>query len=367
MTINSKWLCSLALGVSATVLAFGPTAANAQFYRGKTLNAIINYAPGGNTSIQGRLMMRYMKKYIPGKPRLVIRNVAGAGGKVGSNYLGEVARRDGSFFGIFTISLIAEVLKDPALRVTHADFHLIGGLGSSSIAYMRTDVMKPKLKTGSDIFKLTQPVKSGGHDPSSSKDIMIRLGLEMLKVPYKHVYGYKSGGQLRKAVMQSEIQMMADSTPGYRGRVEPTMVNTGMVVPLHHSGIPTADGGMVSDKNFPDIPNFLQFYQKKYGAGAMPKGMYWKAWRLMAGMRAKILRALFLPPGAPKAALDDLRMAFAKTMKDPAYLKEFKKLNKTMPNVVYGDDGEKFIRNEVKNADPALVAWLNKFVDRARH
>ena len=367
MTINSKWLCSLALGVSATVLAFGTTAANAQFYRGKTLNAIINYAPGGNTSIQGRLMMRYMKKYIPGKPRLVIRNVAGAGGKVGSNYLGEVARRDGSFFGIFTISLIAEVLKDPALRVTHADFHLIGGLGSSSIAYVRTDVMKPRLKTGSDIFKLTQPIKSGGHDPSSSKDIMIRLGLEMLNIPYKHVYGYKSGGQLRKAVMQSEIQMMADSTPGYRGRVEPTMVNTGMVVPLHHSGIPTADGGMVSDKNFPDIPNFLQFYQKKYGAGAMPKGMYWKAWRLMAGMRAKILRALFLPPGAPKAALDDLRMAFAKTMKDPAYLKEFKKLNKTMPNVVYGDDGEKFIRNEVKNADPALVAWLNKFVDRARH
>ena len=110
MTINSKWLCSLTLGVSATVLAFGTTAANAQFYRGKTLNAIINYAPGGNTSIQGRLMMRYMKKYIPGKPRLVIRNVAGAGGKVGSNYLGEVARRDGSFFGIFTISLIAEVL-----------------------------------------------------------------------------------------------------------------------------------------------------------------------------------------------------------------------------------------------------------------
>lgn len=365
MTVNSKRLCSLVLGVSATVLAFGTTAANAQFYRGKTLNAIINYAPGGNTSIQGRLMMRYMKKYIPGKPRLVIRNVAGAGGKVGSNYLGEVARRDGSAIGIFTISLIAEVLKDPALRISHGDFSLIGGLGSSAIAYVRTDV-RPGIKTGTDIFKVTQPIKSGGHDPSSAKDILIRLGLEMLDVPYKHVYGYKSGGQLRKAVMQDEIQFMSDSTPGYRGRVEPTMVNTGMVIPLYHAGIPTEDGGMVSDQNFNDIPNFLQFYQKKFGAGAKPKGMYWKAWRLMASTRAKLLRALFLPPGAPKAALDDLRMAFEKTMKDPAYLKEFKKLNKALPNIVYGEEGEKFIRNEVKNADPALVDFMIKFVNRAR-
>ena len=56
---------------------------------------IINYAPGGNTSIQGRLLMRFMPKYIPGTPRVVIRNIAGAGGKVGTNFLGIKAKRDG--------------------------------------------------------------------------------------------------------------------------------------------------------------------------------------------------------------------------------------------------------------------------------
>ena len=59
-------------------------------------------------------------------------------------------------------------------------------------------------------------------------------------------------------------------------------------------------------------------------------------------------------------------MAFGKTMKDPAYLKEFKKLNKALPNIVYGDEGEKFIRDEIKNADPALVDFLVNFVNRAR-
>lgn len=363
MKNGSKYLIGLTLGVA--VLCSGAIPAQAQFYRGKTLNAVINYAPGGNTSIQGRLMMRYMKKYIPGKPRVVIRNIAGAGGKVGSNYLGEVARRDGTVMGIFTISLIAEVLSDPALRITHADFSLIGGLGSSAIAYVRRDV-KPGINKRTDLFSISQPLKSGGHDPSSAKDILIRLGLEMLKVPYKHVYGYKSGGQLRKAVMQDEIQFMSDSTPGFRGRVEPTMVKTGMVLPLYHAGIPTANGGFKSDKNFPDIPNFLQVYRMKFGKNALPEKMYWDAWRLMAGARAKLLRALFLPPGAPKAALADLRMAFNKTMKDPAYLKEFKKLNKALPNVMPGEEGEKFIQSEIKNADPALVKFMVDFVNRAR-
>ena len=73
-----------ALGIMvATAAAFGLNgAADAQFYKGKRVNIIINYSAGGNTDIQGRMVMRHMKKYIPGNPRLVFRHVSGAGGTV---------------------------------------------------------------------------------------------------------------------------------------------------------------------------------------------------------------------------------------------------------------------------------------------
>ena len=64
------------IGLSAT--------ADAQFYKGKRVNIIINYGAGGNTDIQGRMVMRHMAKYIPGKPRLIFRHVSGAGGVVGA-------------------------------------------------------------------------------------------------------------------------------------------------------------------------------------------------------------------------------------------------------------------------------------------
>ena len=55
-----------ALGImAATVAAFGLNGtADAQFYKGKRVNIIINYSAGGNTDIQGRMVMRHMKKYI---------------------------------------------------------------------------------------------------------------------------------------------------------------------------------------------------------------------------------------------------------------------------------------------------------------
>lgn len=361
---SARRVCMTAAAVAGAVL-LATVPASAQFYKGKTLNVVINYGAGGNTTVQARLFMEHMEKHIPGNPRIVIRNRGGAGGKVGTNYLAEAAKKDGSEMGWFTINLIAEIMNDPGLRVSHADFRVIGGLGEQAVAYVRRDV-PPGIGTQADIFKVKDGIKSGGHDPASSKDLMIRLGLEMLDVPYKHVYGYKSGAQLGKAVQQNEINFMEDSTPGYRGRVEPTMVKTGIVLPMWHQGIAVSGGELKADPEFADVPTFLDIYRLKHGKDAKPSGIRWKAFWLIAAMRGQMQRAVLLPKGAPDAAVADLRKAFEATIKDPAYVEGYKKLNQALPSPMSGAEAEAYIEREIKGVDPEIVKFIKAFADRAR-
>ena len=112
--------------------AVGTVPAEAQFYKGKTLNVVINYGAGGNTDVQGRTLMRYMEKYIPGSPKIVVRNKPGAGGAVGANYLGQGAPRDGSFMGVFTTPWMHEASGSKALTVTLKDFQYIGAIAPAA-------------------------------------------------------------------------------------------------------------------------------------------------------------------------------------------------------------------------------------------
>ena len=69
------------------------------FYEGKTLTVLINYAPGGPTDVEGRLLARHLARHVAGNPSVVVQNMAGAGGVIGTNYLGQVAKRDGLMMG----------------------------------------------------------------------------------------------------------------------------------------------------------------------------------------------------------------------------------------------------------------------------
>ena len=94
--------CPMVTAILLTVFGFYGFAAEAPFYKGKTLNIVVNYSVGGPTDIEARLVGRHLAKHIPGQPVIVVNNMAGAGGIVGHNYLGEVAKADGLTMGYFT-------------------------------------------------------------------------------------------------------------------------------------------------------------------------------------------------------------------------------------------------------------------------
>ena len=93
----------LILLVALTALAVADPA-QAQFYKGKTITMIINYPAGGPTDIEGRIVAQHLPAHIAGKPNIIIKNVGGAGGVVGTNQLAEAAP-NGDTMGFFTIDV----------------------------------------------------------------------------------------------------------------------------------------------------------------------------------------------------------------------------------------------------------------------
>ena len=353
---------AMGAGVAAMVGAFaGPAAA--QFYKGKTLNILINYGAGGNTDVQGRSVLRFMENHIPGKPRTVVRNMPGAGGVVATNYIVQAAKKDGSVMGIFTIPAMAELTQAKELKVSLKDLVYIGAIGQQQIGHVRKDVLEGGIKKPTDILKVTKVFKTAGHAPTSSKDLSIRLTLKLLGIKHEHVTGYKGANSIRRAILQDGIQYSEDSMTGYFNGVVPLLIKPGISVPIFHTGVPTKDGGLAhSDTVSKDIPTFLALYKAKHGKDAMPDRLPWATYRKFAQMR-QILRILIVPKGTPKAAIDDLRAAWAKTTKDPGYLAEYQKQNASKLVPLIGDDAQTVVE-DLLTIKPDVQKFMQTLVVR---
>src|SRR5713226_3956415 len=73
-TLQAALCASVLLANSA--LAQDPVA---DFYRGRQVNLIVGYGPGGGYDIVARLLARHLARQLPGNPSIVVQNMPGAG------------------------------------------------------------------------------------------------------------------------------------------------------------------------------------------------------------------------------------------------------------------------------------------------
>ena len=83
-----------------------PTAAFAQadknvedFFKGKTIRIVVGAAAGTAYDGYSRLIARHLGRFLPGAPQFVVNNMLGAGGMVATNWLYNVAPKDGTVLG----------------------------------------------------------------------------------------------------------------------------------------------------------------------------------------------------------------------------------------------------------------------------
>jgi hypothetical protein len=206
-------------------------------------------------------------------------------------------------------------------------------------------------------------VVAGGLGAENSKDLMLRLGLDMLGVPYKYVTAYRGSQAARLAFQQNEINIYAESPPSYRAVVEPTLVKEGLAIgvwydldpelaPLHASR--QVDGlGLLS---------FHELYKTIFGA--MPSGQLWSAYRTVIAINTAMQRQIVLPPGAPQAALATLRAAVNKLNEDKEHAEEAARTIGYVPEWLAGPDTNREVRTAI-TISPEMRAFLADYIRRA--
>jgi tripartite-type tricarboxylate transporter receptor subunit TctC len=296
-----------------------PAPAADPFYKGKTIDFIVGFAPGGGSDLTCRVFANHLGRHIDGNPTIVVRNMPGVSGANAANFVGEAAHNDGLTALCGTISIALPLLGDPALRVDLTRFNFVLGVADSQVFYVRTDV-KPGMKTGMDIFN-AQDLIYGGFFVSSTKDLSARPALNTLGLKYKYITGINGDGAGRTAVQQNFVNAWMEGLASYVSITDPTLVKTGVVVPVFQSGLPDEHGELTRRAiAAPTIPTFLDLHQEKFGR--MPSGKDWEIVKLLLGSQAVAQRALALAPEAPPAAIEALRAAAGSMLEDPRFREE---------------------------------------------
>jgi hypothetical protein len=335
--------------------------AERSFYQGKNVNFIINFAAGGPTDIEGRIVARHLAKHIPGQPTLVPQNMPGAGGVTGMNFLGEVAKPDGQTMGYFTGPYNHHMMKTPTLRIDLMQLPFIASVGSVTVCYIRSDV-PPGIKKPTDIAK-AERFKAGGLSFDSNKDLRFRLAFDILGLKYDYVTGYNSSNDARLAVQRNEIQYHDENIPGYRGVVEPQLVKTGIVTPLYYHDLIAPDGTMRKSPDYPELNSFTEVYTQIHGKA--PAGIKYEVLKAANMASQNLSRVALLPPSSPKEAVLAMRQAFTALSKDEEFIAEAKKAMRFHPRFDVGEDGER-LRDKVLRAPPEVVDFVRQFIEQAR-
>jgi hypothetical protein len=208
-----------------------------------------------------------------------------------------------------------------------------------------------------DIAK-AQGLIAGGLSADTSKDLRLRLALDMLGVPYKYVTGYRSSPPARLALQRGEISMYSESPPSYRAVVEPSLVKTGQAMPVLYDEV--ADPSPPSKQlEGLSIPSFPQLHRQI--KGTLPSGQLWEAYRVLYDMNSTLQRMIALAPGVPPAALAALRAGIEGLDNDKEFAAEARNTIEFVPDYPVAPDMSRQVR-AMMVASPQMRDFINDYM-----
>jgi hypothetical protein len=312
-TIGRRTMLGAAAGLGAAALA--PGAARAQDFAGRTIEWIIPLAVGGGSDVWARFHAPFLQRHMAGHPTIVIRNLTGGGGINGTNQFAARARPDGMMILGTTGSVqFPFLLGDPRVRYDYGAWSpvLCGPTGGAAYIDPRYNVRGPQDYAR---LKAAQGLRFGSQGPTSL-DMVPALAFELLELDVQIVMGMQGRGQGRLAFERGETPIDYQTSSAFISQVMP-LVREGRAVPLWSWGILNAQGEIIRDPNFPELPSFPEFFEA--AMGRKPAGPMWEAFRTLfiAGFAAQ--KFVVMPRQTPAGILEAYRAAFRGTLADPEY------------------------------------------------
>jgi tripartite-type tricarboxylate transporter receptor subunit TctC len=197
--------CGLGLGL----LAMPPASAQTveQFYKGHAVTMLVGTAPGGINDISARLVAKYLGRFIPGNPSIVVQNNPGAGGLITGNKLANGVERDGSVLAKFERAVPQQQIQgDPNAQFDSTKFVWLGSLSSyANDAYFLLVNAKSPVQSVDELRKPGISVNLGADNSASSNLIFAVIAKEVLGLHVNVIRGYTGAANLFLAMQSGEL------------------------------------------------------------------------------------------------------------------------------------------------------------------
>ncbi len=316
------------------------------FYRGKNIQLIVGYGPGGGYDVYARLIARFIGKHVPGGPNVVVQNMPGAGSLRAANYIYVTAPRDGTVFGTFARNMpLMGVLKDnPNVQFDPRKFTWLGSPSSAeNDAYLLFANKDSPVKSAADLLKKDgAPLVLGGTaEGATGNDVTILLK-DALGLNLKMIAGYPDSGALFLAADRKEIDgrfvghsAVASSKPDWLKPDSQMRVLMQFARKTRH-------------KDFPDAPTAREMAPNARALALVE----------LAEIPYSLSRPFVAPPGLPPERASALQKAFLDANADPDYLIEAQKIGVDVSPVGAKEAAEMI--DKLAAAPPDLLDYIKK-------
>ena len=228
----------------------------AEFYRGKQVQIIVGYGPGGGYDVYSRLLARHIGAHIPGEPRIVVQNMPGAGSIRAANHIATVAPRDGTAIAAIdrVLPLAAIAGQTAGMQFDPKTLTWIGSLSSyADDAFFLWARKDAPARSVADLRKAgAEPLTVGGIADGSTDGAVVILLRDALRLNLKLIPGYPDSNAAALAVERKEVDArmvglssLASSRPDLLGP-------NSFIQPL------VAFGRTTRHPRYPDTPTALE-------------------------------------------------------------------------------------------------------------
>ncbi|MGR3468276.1 MAG: tricarboxylate transporter [Shimia sp.] len=275
---------------------------------GETVEWIIPFSETGGSAKWANFYAPLLSEALPGNPDVVVTFMPGAGSTKGANFFQEQDFEDSNgtlIFGSSGSTQFPYLLGDPRVRYEYGDWNVVLASGTGGVAYLPPDLAG--MMDGLDASALQDTDFIYGSQGATRLDLVPLLAWEMLGLNVEPVFGIKGRGDGRLMFERGEANIDYQTSSSYLSGVTP-LVEAGTAVPMMSWGALDADGNIVRDPTFPDMPTFKEVCDAT--PDCETSGEQWDAWKafFIAGFPAQ--KMVFLPAGASNDAIVTYTQAF---------------------------------------------------------
>jgi len=306
MTLT-KHMAFGAAAIAATAFATDVTAAGHSIdLAGKTVEWVIPFSETGGSAKWANFYAPLLSEALPGAPTVVVKFMPGAGSTKGANFFQEQSYKDGTLiFGSSGSTQFPYLLGDPRVKYEYGDWNVVLASGTGGVAYLPPELASKVANGGASMISNVDFIY--GSQGATRLDLVPLLAWEMLGLKVEPVFGIKGRGDGRLMFERGEANIDYQTSSSFLKGVMP-LVEAGTASPWFSFGALDDAGNIVRDPTFPDMPSFKEVCEATDGCET--SGEKWDAWKafFVAGFPAQ--KMVFLPAGAPDAAIATYTTAF---------------------------------------------------------